>query len=605
VKLGLTANENNQGDIDSTLNATDITLRKSEQTWLKLQTGQSEGFLTNVVTSNDGGFEFTGYDDTSFVTADATASRADLSFGLNDFFERRDGQFTLYGQELEAGYAAPGLATLTDTRNYGGSFRMPVTDRLSLTMKSDKRIQDQGIETNAHEVDVGWQVTDSWNVSAGVRDDVREDNSPIVPATQSIGERRDAVVQVGYDSHEKWSAYGFMQDTVSTTGSREENGRIGVGSSYRVTERLGLELEVSNGDLGPGGRVGTNYMHSDRTSLYMNYALENERTDNGLRAARGSEGRLVAGARTRFTDSASVFLEERYQHNDATTGLTHATGISYAPNERFNFSANTDIGTLRDVQTGAATDRLAAGFQFGYGLETLQFSSGIEYRVDEIEQSDLSLTERRTWLFRNNFKYQLTPAFRLLGKLNHSESESTEGQFYDGGYTEAVFGSAYRPISNDRLNAMAKLTYFYNVPTAQQVTLRGTAAEFIQKSQIASVDVSYDLFSRWTVGGKYAYRISQVSLDRENPMFFDNGAQLFILRADWEFRDDWEAMVETRLLDMTDLDERRSGVLVVVSRYVGSHLKIGLGYNFTEFSDDLTDLSYDHKGAFLSLTGAL
>ena len=48
-----------------------------------------------------------------------------------------------------------------------------------------------------------------------------------------------------------------------------------------------------------------------------------------------------------------------------------------------------------------------------------------------------------------------------------------------------------------------------------------------------------------------------------------------------------------------------SGALAAISRYVGDHLKIGLGYNFTDFSDDLTDLSYDHSGVFLNLTGSM
>jgi hypothetical protein len=42
-----------------------------------------------------------------------------------------------------------------------------------------------------------------------------------------------------------------------------------------------------------------------------------------------------------------------------------------------------------------------------------------------------------------------------------------------------------------------------------------------------------------------------------------------------------------------------------VSRYVGDHLKLGLGYNFTDFSEDLTDLSYQHHGVFLNLTGSM
>jgi hypothetical protein len=45
---------------------------------------------------------------------------------------------------------------------------------------------------------------------------------------------------------------------LSVTGDRQENARAGVGGSYRVSEKLRLEGEVSDGDLGPGGRIGTN-----------------------------------------------------------------------------------------------------------------------------------------------------------------------------------------------------------------------------------------------------------------------------------------------------------------------------------------------------------
>ena len=48
-----------------------------------------------------------------------------------------------------------------------------------------------------------------------------------------------------------------------------------------------------------------------------------------------------------------------------------------------------------------------------------------------------------------------------------------------------------------------------------------------------------------------------------------------------------------------------AGALTAVSRYLGDNLKIGLGYNFADFSDDLTDLDYDHQGFFLNLTGTM
>ena len=77
------------------------------------------------------------------------------------------------------------------------------------------------------------------------------------------------------------------------------------------------------------------------------------------------------------------------------------------------------------------------------------------------------------------------------------------------------------------------------------------------------------------------------------------------MRSDIRFWENWELLVEARLLHMPDLDERRTGALTAISHYLGDHLKIGVGYNFTDFSDNLTDLSYDHHGVFINLTGAM
>jgi len=605
LKVGVTANMNERDEGDSSLSAADVTLRLSSESWLKVQQARSEGLVSLTTVSNDGGFEFNGYDPSSFVNAKADASRADLSVAMSDIVGWGGARLSLYTQEVGAGYSAPGLTALADTTNYGGTFSIPVGDSFALSAKLDHRDQEQGLETKAQEFNVSYQMSYHWDVSTGYRIDNRIDRSINVPLTQQLGERADGILQIGYDSKTTWSAYAFKQDTLSTTGDRETNARIGMGGSYRLSERFRMDAEVSDGDLGKGGRIGTNYLHSDRTSMYLNYSLENERTDNGLRSSRGSEGNLVTGVKSRLADSTSVFLEERYQHNNVMTGLTHATGISFSPAEKWNLGINTDIGTLRDMQTGAETKRLAGGLQIGFGVESLQFSSAIEYRNDDAEQLDLSNTERTTWLFRNNFKYQIGPGGRLLGKLNHSTSESSLGTFYDGGFTEAVLGYAYRPIEHDRLNALVKYTYFYNVPTTEQATLQNVAAEFIQKTHIAAVDVTYDITPKFSLGGKYAYRLAQVSLDRESPEFFNNNANLYVIRGDYRFGKNWEFLAEGRMLDMPDLDERRTGALVTISRYLGDHLKIGIGYNFTDFSEDLTDLSYDHHGVFLNLTGTM
>ncbi len=599
VRLGLTANSN-EWDATSNLGAADLTLRMSRDSWFKVQTGRSEGLVSSPLRSADGGFGFSGPDALSFTDAKAGAYRADLSLGLGDFFNGRDGRITFYMQNLDAGYSAPGQATIKDTRYYGGTFKIPVTSHLSLVAKGDQRMEEQGLESRAIELNVVSKLTHKWSISAGVRNDLRKDNSLVVPLTQDQGERTDAVARVTFDPGASWRAYGFVQDTVASSGGRKDNGRVGVGGSYRPAERFRIDTEVSDGDLGFGGRIGTNYLFSERTSLYLNYALENERTDNGREVRRGN---LVSGAKTRLSDSSSVYLEERYQDYGSQAGLTHATGVQLVARERWNLGASAEVGKLRDSLSGAETDRKATGIRLGYGGDAVQWSSAIEYRRDLTEQLDTTHNERNAWLFRNNFKFNLTPDWRVLGKLNHSVSASSLGEFYAGGYTEAVVGYAYRPVRHDRLSALAKYTYFYNVPTTDQVGLQNTAAEFIQKSHIAALDLTFDVTANWSIGGKYAYRLGQVSLDRELPKFFDSAAQLVVLRADWQFRKGWESLAEVRMLGLPDVSQRRRGALAAVYRHIGKYLKVGAGYNFTDFSDDLTDLRYDHKGVFVNLIG--
>ncbi|MFZ9060472.1 MAG: OmpA family protein [Steroidobacteraceae bacterium] len=602
LKVGFTASSTDDGGLNNSLIGADLTVRVSADSWVKFQGGSSEGLVSGALSSNDGGFGFSGFDNFAFADASAAAYRADFSMSLADFFTDWDGRVTLFVQDVEAGYSAPGMASIRDTQYYGGTIRMPVGWGITLAGKGHRRVQAGGLTSTSLELNLGYRLGEYWNLEAGLRTDQREDDSIEVPLTQQQGDRTDAVIQATYNPGGDWQAYGFLQGTLASDGDREDNNRIGFGGQYRINDRLNLDGELSEGDLGIGARLGTKFAYSDRTSLYLNYALENERTDNGLP---GRQGSLVSGMKTRVSDSTSVFLEERYQDTGGLSGLTHSAGVNLVASERLNLGFTADVGTLVDSNTGAETDRMAGSVRVGYGFDSVQLSSAIEYRMDDLTRPDLGQEKRTTWLFRNNFKYQVNPDGRVIGKLNYSSSDSSRGAFYEGGYTEAVIGYAYRPVANDRLNALAKYTYFYNVPTTDQLSLQGIASEFVQRSHVAAVDLSYDFTANITVGGKYAYRLGQVSIDREAREFFDNTAHLMVLRADWRFRKLYEVTAEARTLQLPDIDQAKTGFLLAVSRQFGERFKVGIGYNFTDFSDDLTDLNYDHQGAFINVVGVL
>src|SRR5258708_29754629 len=97
---------------------------------------------------------------------------------------------------------------------------MRVTSSWSLVAKGDRKIENRGLETRGVELDVAYKLAEKWTVSTGVRNDLRKDNSPVVPLTQIQGERMDAVAQVKFDSSASWSAYGFGQHTVAASARR-------------------------------------------------------------------------------------------------------------------------------------------------------------------------------------------------------------------------------------------------------------------------------------------------------------------------------------------------------------------------------------------------
>ena len=347
LKLGVTASRNDDSGNDSSLYAADLTLRKSAGSWIKVQASRSEGLVSTSLQSGDGGFSFGAPVASVPENTDAYGYRADISVALSDWFKGFQGQFSLYGQRLEAGYSAPGLNTQTDTDQYGGVLRMPIANRVDLVAKGDRVVQERGLVSTTAEVNVETAITENWRIALGARHDAREDKATQVAVTQEEGDRTDAVAEIGFDPKGRWKSYAFVQATVASTENREENHRGGLGGAFQVTDQIVLDGEVSHGNTGPAAQLGSSYQHNERTKLYVNYALDNDRGYDGLYERRGS---LTAGTRSRLSDSASVYMESQYQHA-AVTGLTRSIGLDYTPTERWTIGVNWEDGTTRERRT--------------------------------------------------------------------------------------------------------------------------------------------------------------------------------------------------------------------------------------------------------------
>ena len=79
---------------------------------------------------------------------------------------------------------------------------------------------------------------------------------------------------------------------------------------------------------------------------------------------------------------------------------------------------------------------------------------------------------------------------------------------------------------------------------------------------------------------------------------------LLIGRADIHITHEWDALFEGRYLSNSAAGDSRGGILLGVYRHINENIRFGVGYNFTDFSDDITDLSYDSHGWFINVTAA-
>lgn len=116
-----------------------------------------------------------------------------------------------------------------------------------------------------------------------------------------------------------------------------------------------------------------------------------------------------------------------------------------------------------------------------------------------------------------------------------------------------------------------------------------------------NVDTMYDVKPWLTVGFKYGLRIGELKDAKVNGNWYSSRADLIVGRIDYHWVKEWDALLELRRLAVKEAKDSRKGVLVGVYRHMGEGVKVGVGYDSTDFSDNLTDLSYRSRGWFLNV----
>lgn len=597
LKFGITGTKQELTGGDQRMDGVDVTLRKSAGTFAKLEHGRTQGAGVGNQTSIDGGFNFT--DQTQSATADtkANASRVEGQVDLKDFGAA--GRLGAYWQHRDAGYSAPGQVTDRAIRQIGLQGDVPITPSLGLQLKLDERNEDNGTDTRTASATLGIKLNKNWALSIGGRQDNRTQDptstttSTSTQTASTLGKRTDVGLRLDYTAEKDWGAYVFGQKTASRTDGRLENDRLGLGGKYRLNDKTNLLGEYSGGDGGSGGKLGVEYRFSDRTSTYLNYQLNTDRADDGIG---GRNGAMVIGGRSQFSDKLSMFTEHKYSVGP-TGGLTHIYGVTLVPKEKWNVSLTAENGYI-GREEATAVDRQAAAIKINYTGQNIKGGTGLEWRRDE------STTEnRRTVIWRNNLTYKVNEDWRVIGRADISDSDSSQGAAFATDFRDINLGFAYRPAKNDRWNTLIRFQYLFDLASPAQLSASSTPVDYAQRSHVAAIDTTYDLTQRWSIGGKYAIRQGDLRLSRDDSApWFKSRSTLVVLRADYKIVRNWDFLIEGRQLKASESGTRK-GYLGALYYHINENVKVGGGYNFADFSDDVTNLSYKSRGPFFNIVG--
>lgn len=599
VRVGVTASRENTQGAEQRLLAADLLLRKSESTFIRGEIAETKGPGFSENTSINGGYDFAAIPQDRTDEIKAYGLLVEGGLGLYEA-EGQRGSVDAYARSRGRGFSSSLQLTQYETVQMGGTASLPVTKEFVLGGKFDKMREKGWLDRYNGEVNARGVIDSHYTYGVGVRNDWRQDDSGgVIPLGTGLelGTRTDGTAQVGYQDEGRYDGYLLGQRTITRTGGRLSNNRYGVGGHVVPTGSLKIGAEATDGDGGFGMRGDTEYKLDDTTQLYVGYLREADRTDSGIRGRSGL-GALTSGIRSRYHDRLQVYYENKYLHGPQPSGVTHSFGVDYSPVHQWNFGVTFEAGKLTTPDLLTVQDRTAGSLSLGYGSKRLKASSVLEARKDTTVT-----TERTSFFLRNQGIAQISDDFRFLARFNLARSKSSQGEYFNGDFTEGVLGLALRPADHDRLNALLKYTYYDFLPSAGQVDRNGLTPEFRQRSQVLAVDAIYDLFPWLSVGARYAFALRELQQTRTGGPFFESNAHLVIGRLDLHLIRMWDAIVEARRLSVPQAGDSRGGFLVGIYRHLAkdNHLKVGVGYNFTDFSDDLTDVSYRAQGVFLNI----
>ncbi len=575
--VGATYSHEGRSNSDYEVSGMDVTLRGGKKSYIKAEIAHSKAVQSNGANfrSHDGGLTFDQIDSNA-SNPNGNAYGIEAEFALSDFKETaHESVATLWYKKRENGFSNARLGGTQEVEDMGVEATSHLSKRLTAKARATSLKEANNKEKTAS-IEADMQVARKWRVGAELRavENQRDETK--------VGSATLAGVRASYALRENLDLYLKAQSTLENEGEYEKNDLYTLGTRYNHG-RTTFDAEASTGDRGDSTKVGIEYGVTKDISLYSNYILSTDSTE-------GSKDTLTLGQRSRVNDKLSIFSEHQFSHEDRMAGVGNTFGMNYAFSKSLSAGLTYNRVAYDDINR---RDRESISTGVRYSNKKVEARTKLEYREDSAQNF-----EQKQYLTTNYLSYALNPSWRVMAKLNYSKTDDLVLDREVARFVESGVGFAYRPIENSRLNIIGKYIYLYDLPSLEQIE-----SHPIEKSHIFALEDSYQISSKWSLGSKIGYKHKQIKTDRDDDRWHKSDIYLAALRANYHLIKKWDALAEVHWLKQKD-DGVRDGYLLGLYRHIGSHLKLGVGYNFSHFSDDLRSADdYDAKGWFINVIG--
>jgi len=573
---------------DYQLWGTDLTLRAGRATYLKLEyaESQSEQAFTDVI-SADGGLTFEAMNQHNADDLDRSgyAIGVEARVALGELTEgRTQAEIAAWWRQRSAGFSTARFDVGTRVTETGAEASWRPNRNLSFSARAAEVDRENVREQRSASLQSDYRLLEDLEVGGELR---------VVQDKFGNGPRQRGVLfggRLGYDLTSWLDLYIKGQVTLDHAKGYGRNDQISVGGHTRITDRWGARGEISTGNRGSALQLGADFRLDDAREFYGTYTLSTDRTRSGRYP---NQGIVTVGQRQRLSNQLSVFTENQFQHGDTAQGIASVFGLDYTPNELWSSGLSLQNSRLDGRGGAPELKRDALATWLAYDGVLTRWRARVEWR------RDVATSEKNQWLVSARFDRRWTDDLKLLAHLNWSQTLES-GARADGRFVEASLGLAYRPVNNDKLDVLGKITFLSDLPSGGQLSLRND-----ERAAVVSIEGLYDVTKRIGVGGKYAYKLGALRAERAAGRWFQTQTHLALVRGRYHVIKNWDLVGEYRVLGVAEAKDIRHGPMVAIYRHIKKNFKIGVGYSFTDFDDDLTNLDYKSHGWFVNFLGKL